>query len=138
MPVPRSKDDGQLKFTKKTGITKDHALNHNFDDWHACFEQDPMPPVPVHTFFDKKQKKGPYAAKNYNGQQKALDDRATEIFEVWKQKKAAASLKVSASGTVVENLKQTRKDDNKQKMAQAQTKAKERLEATKNRRKISF
>lgn len=83
-----------------TTISKKHRLVNNHGDYTAAFKLAPTPPVPVSLFFNKKEKKGPWALAKITPTSDtfaAMCSAAKQAFDAAKQAAAAHSPDDSAA-----------------------------------------
>jgi hypothetical protein len=125
---------GDIKnITMKTGLTKGHLLNDNFDDYQAHLVLQPMPKVLLCSFFNKTALEGPWRVTCYN---KASDllARATELYNAYDASETALSMQVLPGATLQTEISDHRAAAKIGVMSAARAKAQTALGAKKLRR----
>ena len=79
----------RVEVDPKTGISKAWRLRDNHDDFSCSFVMGIMQPVPLSTFFDKKQKEGPWRPQCFKGGRKTWRPwRRTCTASTWQSRSA--------------------------------------------------
>ena len=118
-------------------ITKKHTLQDNVLDMSATLQLDPLPPIPLHSYF-QKQKLGPHKVVHFAGKPKELEAKFDESYVNWERRARAAMSTEKRDEDLARDLDDHYKKLQQSPMKKAQEMAKKAVEANKKKRQISF
>jgi hypothetical protein len=108
-------------------MDREWTLEGNYGDMVASFTRPPFPALKICTFFDKKNKKGPwsYGTVFYGGQNKDFMKIVEAHHETWSEARKGAAPSAAQQSDVSKALKTIRED----KAKESSTKSKDKLAA---------
>lgn len=116
-----------------TGLSENHTLRDNHDDYQACLVMPPMPDVRLASFFSAKDKSGPHQYTCFHGRPKELQRVAEEYHEQWSSERRANASKLSVSDEVKHKLEEHSRQEKSEKM----NKARKAAEAAMAKKKLA-
>lgn len=117
-------------------ISKAYKLVDNFSDWTAHLHLPPLPAFFLHSLFDGKAHKGPYAVPGFSGRPKDLAKIADDTLAAWEKDMLASKGKASAEAW--QELAAHHSAQQQGQMAKAREQAKAALAKAKARRSIAI
>lgn len=112
-----------------------YVLDGNWSD-AAWLDKDPLPKVPIMTWFDRKGKKGPYAKTPMS--QKSFNELCATEFAKFQSEKAQVGGTAQVADTIAKELKDLKSDKRKSSVAASVEKQKETAKKRKGDRVVEL